>query len=97
MIRTSGEIRLSDFLLWQGSQHCHIHYVVRFGRNFRFGTHYLRCMIIKVIIGLRRRGDGRRWRRGGEGRRWGRKGGEDVRRMHWVWIRRERMKRWRSL
>ncbi|KAJ3217756.1 hypothetical protein HDU67_007311 [Dinochytrium kinnereticum] len=34
MIRTSGEIRLSDFLLWQGSQDCHIHYVDAFWPDF---------------------------------------------------------------
>ncbi|KAJ3101286.1 hypothetical protein HDU97_001526 [Phlyctochytrium planicorne] len=36
MIRTSGEIRLSDFLLWQGSENCHIHYVDAFWPEFSF-------------------------------------------------------------
>ncbi|KAJ3116655.1 54S ribosomal protein L39, mitochondrial [Phlyctochytrium bullatum] len=34
LIRTSGEVRLSDFLLWQGSERCHIHYVNAFWPDF---------------------------------------------------------------
>lgn len=36
LIRTSGEIRLSDFMLWQSSRECHIEFVDCFWPEFTF-------------------------------------------------------------
>lgn len=36
LIRTSGEIRLSDFMLWQSSRACHVEFVDCFWPEFTF-------------------------------------------------------------
>ncbi|KAJ3407394.1 hypothetical protein HDV05_005472 [Chytridiales sp. JEL 0842] len=36
IVRTSGEVRLSDFLLWQASDNCHIHFVDALWPDFSF-------------------------------------------------------------
>ncbi|KAJ3325280.1 hypothetical protein HDU76_013216 [Blyttiomyces sp. JEL0837] len=36
LVRTSGEIRLSDFMLWQSSKDCHIHFIDAFWPDFTF-------------------------------------------------------------
>jgi hypothetical protein len=36
LVRTSGEIRLSDFMLWQSSRDCHIEFIDCFWPEFTF-------------------------------------------------------------
>lgn len=36
LVRTSGEVRLSDFMLWQASKGCHIHYINALWPEFTF-------------------------------------------------------------
>ncbi|KAI9136765.1 putative undecaprenyl diphosphate synthase-domain-containing protein [Paraphysoderma sedebokerense] len=36
LVRTSGEIRLSDFMLWQASENCYIHFVSKSWPEFSF-------------------------------------------------------------
>ncbi|KAG0016998.1 hypothetical protein BGZ81_010961 [Podila clonocystis] len=36
LIRTSGEIRLSDFMLWQGSRACHVEFIDCYWPEFKF-------------------------------------------------------------
>ncbi|TPX45579.1 hypothetical protein SeMB42_g03938 [Synchytrium endobioticum] len=48
LVRTSGEIRLSDFLLWQASNSCHIHFAAKFWPEFTFWDMLLPILAYQV-------------------------------------------------
>ncbi|TPX36339.1 hypothetical protein SmJEL517_g01512 [Synchytrium microbalum] len=48
LVRTSGEIRLSDFLLWQCSTSCHIHFAAKFWPEFTFWDMFLPILAYQV-------------------------------------------------